>query len=48
MKYGIIVEGLPLMEGPLDDLRPMTFDTVYEAEYWKSLYKEADIYEILP
>ena len=47
MKYGLIVEGLPVMEGPLDALRPMTFDTLYEAEYWQSLYKESEIYEVL-
>jgi hypothetical protein len=46
MKYGILIDGEPLMEGPLNDLRPTTFDTLEEAEYWKSLHKEIEIYEI--
>lgn len=46
MKYGILVDGEPLMEGPLDNLRRVAFDTLYEAEYWKSLYTNSEIYEI--
>lgn len=45
MKYVIKVEGLLVMEGPLDAPRPMVFETLAEAEYWASMYTNGEICE---